>query len=149
MPKAAKSAAQPKAAAPAKAKPAEAREDVSIEAALGSQVRHLRSQLGITASELAHEAGLSASALSKIENGQISPSLATLQALSRALHVPVSALFSQFEERRDCSYVAAGEGMRLERRGTRAFERARHGRAISHSSGAGFPGLHVVSPCGA
>ena len=120
MPKAAKSAAAPKAAAPAKSKSAEAREDVSIEAALGSQVRHLRSQLGITASELAHEAGLSASALSKIENGQISPSLATLQALSRALHVPVSALFSQFEESRDCSYVAAGEGMRLERRGTRA-----------------------------
>jgi transcriptional regulator with XRE-family HTH domain len=120
MPKAAKSAVTPKVAAPAKPKTTDAREDQSIEAALGSQVRHLRSQLGITASELAHEAGVSASALSKIENGQISPSLATLQALARALHVPVSALFSQFEESRDCSYVAAGEGMRLERRGTRA-----------------------------
>ena len=120
MAKAAKSTSSAKSAPFAKAKPVDAREDQSIEAALGSQVRHLRSQLGITASELAYEAGVSASALSKIENGQISPSLATLQALARALHVPVSALFSQFEESRDCSYVAAGEGMRLERRGTRA-----------------------------
>jgi transcriptional regulator with XRE-family HTH domain len=92
----------------------------SIEAAIGAQVRHLRNQVGINASELAAEAGLSASALSKIENGQISPSLSTLRALARALNVPISTLFSAFEERGDCSFVAAGEGMRIERRGTRA-----------------------------
>lgn len=95
-------------------------EDRSIEASIGSQVRQLRRELGITANELAGEAGLSASALSKIENGQISPSLTTLRSLARALNVPISALFSEFEERRDCSYVAAGQGMRIERRGTRA-----------------------------
>lgn len=112
------------------AKPASRRETESgapeprarrtIEAAVGIQVRHLRQQLGITASELAREAAISASALSKVENGQIAPSLATLQALARALNAPVSALFSALEEQRDCSYVAAGQGMRIERRGTRA-----------------------------
>src|SRR5262249_8916499 len=95
-------------------------EERSIEASIGSQVRQLRRELGITANELAGEAGVSPSAPSQSQNGQISPSLSTLRALARALNVPISALFSEFEERRDCSYVAAGEGMRIERRGTRA-----------------------------
>jgi len=93
--------------------------DRSIEASVGGQVRMLRQQLGITATELASLAELSVSALSKIENGHISPSLATLRALARALNVPVGTLFSDFDERSDCSYVPAGQGMRIERRGTR------------------------------
>ena len=43
-----------------------------------------------------------------------------LQALSRALHVPVTALFRGFEEIRDASFVKAGQGLTIERRGTRA-----------------------------
>ena len=58
--------------------------------------------------------------LSKIENGGISPSLSTLQALSRALHVPVTAFFRRFEEERAATFVRAGEGLKIERRGTRA-----------------------------
>jgi transcriptional regulator with XRE-family HTH domain len=57
--------------------------------------------------------------LSKIENGQISPSLGTLQALSSALNVPLTTLFSTFEEKRDCSFVEAGQGVVIERRGTK------------------------------
>lgn len=109
----------------------------SVEDAVGAKVRQLRLQLGITASELAHEASLSPSALSKIENGQIAPSLSTLQALARALNVPISALFSELEEQRDCSYVASGQGMRIERRGTRAgHEYQLLGHAISGPIGA-------------
>jgi transcriptional regulator with XRE-family HTH domain len=58
--------------------------------------------------------------LSKIENGATSPSLASLQALSRALQVPVTALFKGFEEIRDATFVKAGQGLTIERRGTRA-----------------------------
>jgi quercetin dioxygenase-like cupin family protein len=58
--------------------------------------------------------------MSKIENGAISPSLATLRALAMALNVPISRLFSESEERRDCSLVKAGSGVRIERRGTKA-----------------------------
>ena len=57
--------------------------------------------------------------LSKIESGQISPSLATLQAVAGALHVPISQLFAAFEEQRDCSFVAGGQGVVIERRGTK------------------------------
>jgi len=57
--------------------------------------------------------------LSKIENGGISPSLGTLQSISAALQVPLSSLFASFEERQDCSYVPAGQGLTIERRGTK------------------------------
>src|SRR4029077_2877830 len=58
--------------------------------------------------------------LSKIENGAISPSLATLDVLAKALNVPISRLFAETDERRDCSFVKAGTGVRIERRGTKA-----------------------------
>lgn len=57
--------------------------------------------------------------MSKIETGAISPSLASLQAVAGALGVPVGSLFAAVEERRDCSYVRAGAGVVIERRGTK------------------------------
>ena len=70
-------------------------------------------------SDLATAAGLSIGMLSKIENGGISASLSSLQSLSEALQVPLSSLFASFEERQDCSYVAAGTGVTIDRRGTK------------------------------
>jgi transcriptional regulator with XRE-family HTH domain len=94
--------------------------DNSLEAAIGRAVRQYRVGLGKTVAELAREAGLSAGMLSKIENSGTSPSLSTLQALSRALNVPFTAFFRKFEEQRDATFVKAGEGLMIERRGTRA-----------------------------
>ena len=91
----------------------------TLEQALGAQVRRMRRQHDITAVELAEAANISTGMLSKIENGQISPSLGTLQALAAALNVPISNLFGAFEENRDCSYVRAGQGVVIERRGTK------------------------------
>lgn len=91
-----------------------------LEVAIGRQVHQLRTKLGLTVTELSKIAGLSGGMLSKIENGVTSPSLATLQALSRALNVPVTSFFRKFEEQRDASFVRAGEGLKIERRGTRA-----------------------------
>ncbi len=91
-----------------------------LEQAIGRQVRRYRKQFGLTVAELADRAALSSGMLSKIENGNISPSLATLRALSIALNVPVTALFRQFEEQRDATFVPAGQGLQIERRGTRA-----------------------------
>ena len=91
-----------------------------LEYAIGQEVRAFRHKLDMTVSELARAAGLSAGMLSKIENGLTSPSLATLQALSRALQVPVTALFRRYEEAREVSHVRAGDGLTINRRGTRA-----------------------------
>ncbi len=91
-----------------------------LEIAIGQQVRVFRMQLHMTVAEVASQADLSPGMLSKIENGLTSPSLATLKALSGALNVPVTAFFRKYEEERDASFVKAGRGLNIERRGTRA-----------------------------
>ncbi len=92
----------------------------SLETEIGIEVRKLRKNLELTVAELGGAAGISTGMLSKIENGSISPSLATLASLAKALDVPISRLFSEREERRDCSFVKAGQGVRIERRGTKS-----------------------------
>lgn len=91
----------------------------ALERALGLKIRSQRRTQDLSISDLANAAGISSGMLSKIENGQISPSLTTLQAVAGALSVPMSALFASAEEQRDCSYVRAGQGVVIERRGTK------------------------------
>ena len=63
----------------------------NLELAIGHEVRVFRKKLGITVTDLSAATGISLGMLSKIENGNISPSLTTLQTLSRALGVPLTA----------------------------------------------------------
>lgn len=91
----------------------------SLEQAIGAQVRDYRKVAGLTVSELANAADISTGMLSRIENGQISPSLGTLQLLSGALNMPLSMLLASFEGQRGCSYVKRGEGVSIRRRGTK------------------------------
>ena len=112
---------------------------LSIAAAIGVQIRQLRKRQDITAAELAHQAGLSAGMLSKIENGSVSASLESLESLARALNVPLTSFFATYEERRDCSYVAAGKGVTIERRGTKAGHQYQ---LLGHS----IAGNHAVEP---
>jgi len=92
----------------------------TVEEAVGARVRALRKRLDMTVAELAGQAGLSVGMLSKIENAQTSPSLTTLQVLADALNTPISTLFTELEEARDCAYVPRGQGVTIDRRGTRA-----------------------------
>ena len=101
-----------------RAKPSSAaRHDNRLEAALGQVVRDFRKRAGFGISELARRARLSPGMVSKIENGAISPSLASIRALSRALQVPVTSLFREFDEVTDATFVRAGEGMLVHRSG--------------------------------
>jgi transcriptional regulator with XRE-family HTH domain len=115
--------------------------DNMLEVAIGREVRGFRNKLGITASDLARAADLSLGMLSKIENGVTSASLTTLQRLSKALAVPVTALFRRFEERRDAVFVSAGQGLLIERRGTRAGHQYQ---LLGHTGG--LSGSVVVEP---
>lgn len=92
----------------------------NLEAAIGREVRNFRRQQGMTVADLSAVTGLSIGMLSKIENGNTSPSLTTLQVLSHAFSVPVTAFFRSYEERREAQHVKAGEHIEIERRGTRA-----------------------------
>ncbi len=91
-----------------------------LEASIGFEVRRMRKSIDLTVAELGAAAGISGGMLSKIENGTISPSLGTLAAIAKALNVPITRLFADTDERRDCSFVKAGSGVRIERRGTKA-----------------------------
>lgn len=83
----------------------------ALEEALGRQIKHLRNNLGLTGAEFAASASISASMLSKIETGQISPSLQTLQSIAQALNVPIATLFTGHDRhQQNCSFVPAGTG---------------------------------------
>jgi transcriptional regulator with XRE-family HTH domain len=90
----------------------------ALEEALGAviaeRVREFRLQLGLTVGHLAEVTGLSKGMLSKIENAQASPSLATLARLSEALKVPVTAFFRGLNEEQDVLVVKAGRGLDIE-----------------------------------
>jgi transcriptional regulator with XRE-family HTH domain len=99
----------------------------ALERALGSviaqRVREYRQQLGLTVAQLAALSGLSKGMLSKMENAQASPSLATLARLSTALAVPITAFFRGLDEERDVLYVKAGQGLDIVHKASRAGHR--------------------------
>src|SRR5260370_32696783 len=90
--------------------PTVARED-ALGAVIAERVREFRLQLGLTVGQLAELTGLSKGMLSKIENAQASPSLATLARLSDSLKVPVTAFFRVLNEEQDVLHVKAALGL--------------------------------------
>ena len=90
----------------------------SLEVAIGRELRAFRRRQEVTVAELANRTGLSIGMLSKIENGNTSPSLKTLQALATALSMPISAFFSQFDARREVIHTKSGEGIATEEAGS-------------------------------
>lgn len=91
-----------------------------LEVAIGREVRAFRHQSGMTIADLSSRTGLSIGMLSKIENGNTSPSLSTLQTLAHAMSVPLTSFFRRFEDVHHAVHTKAGEGVEIERRGTRA-----------------------------
>jgi transcriptional regulator with XRE-family HTH domain len=90
----------------------------ALAAVIAERVRELRQQLGLTVAHLAELTGLSKGMLSKIENMQASPSLATLARLSVALKVPVTAFFRGLTEEQDVLHVKAGRGLEIAHKGS-------------------------------
>lgn len=86
---------------------------------IAQRVREFRQQLGFTVAQLADASGISKGMLSKIENGQASPSLATLARVAAAIDVPVTSLFRGLEEEHDAIFVPAGQGLDIVRDGSR------------------------------
>jgi len=87
---------------------------------IAHHVRARRLEIGLNVGQLADRSGISKGMLSKIENAQTSPSLATLERLASALDMPVTSLFRGLAEERDAVFVKAGSGPEIVRKGTRA-----------------------------
>jgi transcriptional regulator with XRE-family HTH domain len=86
---------------------------------LGTTVRRLRNSHGLTLGEVARRASISPAMLSRLENGDVSPSLETLSALTGALGVSLPQLFEAPKPRGDAQHVPRGQGLEVVRRGTR------------------------------
>ena len=91
-----------------------------LEVAIGREVRAFRRRQETTVADLSAQTGISIGMLSKIENGNTSPSLTTLQTLANALSVPLTSFFRRFEESRQAVHTKSGEGLETDREGTRA-----------------------------
>lgn len=97
--------------------------EFALNSVIAQRVREYRQQLGLTVAQLAESSGISKGMLSKIENGQASPSLGTIARVAAAINVPVTSLFRGIEEEHDALYVPAGRGLEIIREGTRVGHR--------------------------
>lgn len=88
-----------------------------LNSAIGRAIFALRRQQAVTASELAKRAGVSAAMISRIEKGQVLPSLGVVQSLALALNVPMSAFFQDTNSTvTDVTHVRKGAGLKSVRR---------------------------------
>lgn len=87
---------------------------------VGKAVRRLRTAHGLTLGEVSGRAGISRAMLSRLETGDVMPSLETLAALTTALGVSLSQLLQGFAgDRNPAQHVRRGEGLEVVRRGTK------------------------------
>jgi transcriptional regulator with XRE-family HTH domain len=62
--------------------------------AVGEHIRHLRKDKGLSLRSLARETAFSPSFLSQVENGQVSPSIGSMQKIATALGVSLGEFFT-------------------------------------------------------
>ncbi len=89
-----------------------------LDQVIGAAVKAHRVLAGLTIAELSARANVSPAMISKIERGQVSASLSSLEALAKATGVPLINFFAGTAEVTDVSFVAAGEGMTVQRMGS-------------------------------
>ncbi len=80
---------------------------------VSERLRQLRQNRDLSLRMLAKNAGISASALSQIEAGQVSPSIATLEKICAALSLPITSLFDEPENGIDPLLMPAMNRRRL------------------------------------
>lgn len=77
---------------------------------VGQKIRVIREQRGLSLRQLAELSGLSANAISRIEHGENSPTVASLHALAGALRVSITEFFQEVTGQRT---VLVRHGIRL------------------------------------
>ncbi|HEY62658.1 MAG TPA: helix-turn-helix domain-containing protein [Anaerolineae bacterium] len=85
----------------------------AISVDVGSRLRGLRQERGMSMRALARASGLSANALSMIERGRSSPSVSTLYKLSEAMEIPITAFFRDLPPKNEIVFRKAEERTRV------------------------------------
>src|SRR5512136_2048993 len=83
------------------------------EISVGSRLRDLRLERGLSIRALAERSGLNVNTFSLIENGKTSPSVSTLQQIAAALEVPITAFFESSAPENSIAHVIARHRPRL------------------------------------
>jgi transcriptional regulator with XRE-family HTH domain len=97
--------------------------EATLASVIALRVKEARQRKGLPIRTLSERTGISKGMLSKIENAQVSPSLATLARLAGALDAPLTSFFRGFDEERDAVFVKAGHGAEIRREGVSAGHR--------------------------
>jgi transcriptional regulator with XRE-family HTH domain len=97
-------------------------EKVDLSVTVGLAVKRQREIAHISLRKLAELSGVSSAMVSRIENGQVSPSLTTLEALAGALSLSVITFFADSVQTADVTHVKAGQGLPA----TRSFADHQH-----------------------
>lgn len=90
----------------------------SLYVAVGQAVKAARTNARMTLAQLAQASAVSPAMISKIERGDVSASLASLNALAEAMDTPVINFFAATAGQSEVSFVKAGEGVAIRRRGS-------------------------------
>lgn len=85
---------------------------------IGSRIKLLRRQKGMTLRDLSEASGLSVNAISRMENGQTSPTVSSVHRLALALGIPIGALFDE-SIATETVFVRAGERKAITMKGRR------------------------------
>jgi transcriptional regulator with XRE-family HTH domain len=94
----------------------QAAQSAPITRTVGMTIRELRETKKMTARDLAVRAGVSAAMISRIESGQVSPSLNVLELLANSLETPVAGLFKDMGRSvSDFTHVRNGKGLKSTR----------------------------------
>lgn len=80
---------------------------------VGSRLRELRTERGMSMRGLGRASGLSTNALSMIERGKTSPSVSTLYKVATALNVPITAFFRMEPQRQEIVFCKADQRTRI------------------------------------
>ena len=91
-----------------------------FEKRIADKIREIRKNKGFTLVQLGKETGLSKGLLSRIENNQVSPFIATLSKIARGLEVPISIFFEEDESvQKGYAVTPSNNRKQVVRRGTK------------------------------
>jgi transcriptional regulator with XRE-family HTH domain len=86
---------------------------------IGSQLKTIRLEGGLTLKKLADETGVSSALLSRIEHGKVMPSIPTLQTIATSLKVEIGHFFKEEDQR---LYVVSPKGNRRSVHSRKGYE---------------------------
>lgn len=91
-----------------------------IEKQIADGMRKIRKSKGLTLKQLGQKIGISPGMLSRLENNQSSPPIATLAKIAQGLEVPISIFFEENGETTDQKYIVTRNDKRRQvvRRGS-------------------------------